>query len=165
MKTLFLTFVIGLFVSLPCTFAQEQNTELPLRNTIYTEILGNGLWGSVNYERQLTNGPGLSFRVGVGMYTERDFYLTLPVSLQYLIRLKESQFIETGVGYTWAGTDAHKVLKERRESDNIRDLFLSVGYRRHFAEDWMWKLSFTPIITNNYDVTMPWLGFALGKRF
>ncbi|GEM_PF-5090725 len=46
------------------------------RNDIYLEAGGNGLFASINYERQLTKQPGLGFRLDVGFYSENAFYLT-----------------------------------------------------------------------------------------
>ena len=55
-------------------FGQENiNENRTLRNTIFVEALGNGLFGSINYERQLTKEPGLSVRAGIGFYTEYDW--------------------------------------------------------------------------------------------
>lgn len=151
------------------SFAQENQEPNSgnLKNTVFVEALGNGLFGSINYERQLTKEPGLSLRVGVGFYTEDDFYLTIPTSLQYLISLKNNNFIETGVGYTWADAGADDIFNDdvSNNGDNLNNLFLSVGYRKHFGKDWMWKANFTPLITNNKDVTLPWIGISIGKRF
>ena len=76
--------IICLFVSI-ISFAQEnqKSNSGNLKNTVFVEALGNGLFGSINYERQLTKEPGLSLRAGIGFYTEYDFYLTLPFSLFY----------------------------------------------------------------------------------
>ena len=52
-----------------------------------------------------------------------------------------------------------------KNSDNLNNLFLSVGYKKHFGKDWMWKANFTPLITNNKEVTLPWIGVYIGKRF
>ena len=165
-KVKFLT--VCFFVSF-MSFAQESQEPngKKLKNTVFVEALGNGLFGSINYERQLTKEPGLSLRAGIGFYTENEFYLTIPTSIQYLISLNNSNFIETGVGYTWAdaGTDDIFNNENVTNSDNLNNLFLSVGYRKHFGKDWMWKANFTPLITNNKDVTLPWIGVSIGKRF
>jgi len=72
------------------------------KNDIYLEAGGNGLFGSVNYERQLTKTPGLGARIGVGFYTENAFYLTIPVGINYLFKLKnDKSFIDAGLGATW----------------------------------------------------------------
>lgn len=148
-------------------FGQENNNKKNLKNTVFVEALGNGLFGSINYERQLTKEPGLSLRAGIGFYTEYDFYLTLPFSIQYLIDLNRNNFIETGIGYTWADAGADDIFNNEsvKNSDNLNNLFLSVGYKKHFGKDWMWKANFTLLITNNKDVTLPWIGVSIGKRF
>ena len=149
-------------------FGQENNNKNKnLKNTVFVEALGNGLFGSINYERQLTKEPGLSLRAGIGFYTEYDFYLTLPFSIQYLIDLNRNNFIETGIGYTWADAGADDIFNNEsvKNSDNLNNLFLSVGYKKHFGKDWMWKANFTPLITNNKEVTLPWIGVSIGKRF
>lgn len=149
-------------------FGQENNNKNKnLKNTVFVEALGNGLFGSINYERQLTKEPGLSLRAGIGFYTEYDFYLTLPFSIQYLIDLNRNNFIETGIGYTWADAGADDIFNNKsvKNSDNLNNLFLSVGQKKHFGKDWMWKANFTPLITNNKEVTLPWIGVYIGKRF
>ena len=104
---------VYLFISF-ISFAQENdepNSE-NLKNTVFVEALGNGLFGSINYERQLTKEPGLSLRAGIGFYTEYEFYLTIPTSIQYLISLRNSNFIETGIGYTWADAGADDIFND-----------------------------------------------------
>ncbi|MDC3299089.1 hypothetical protein OAV05_00580 [Flavobacteriaceae bacterium] len=111
-------------------FGQENNNKNKnLKNTVFVEALGNGLFGSINYERQLTKEPGLSLSAGIGFYTEYDFYLTLPFSIQYLIDLNRNNFIETGIGYTWADAGADDIFNNKsvKNSDNLNNLFLSVG--------------------------------------
>src|SRR5688572_2451148 len=61
------------------------------KNDIYLEAGGNGLLSSVNYERQLTKQPGLGARIGMGFYSENAFYLTIPVGINYLFKLKSEK--------------------------------------------------------------------------
>lgn len=76
------------------------------KNNIYVEAGGNGLFGSVNYERQLTKEPEFGVHFGVGFYTEKAFYLTFPAGINYLFKLKrENSFIDAGLGYTWTRID------------------------------------------------------------
>lgn len=164
---IYIKFVV-LSLTMGQMFAQENSQTSQLKNTLYVEALGNGLFGSLNYERQLTKEPGLSLRAGIGFYTENEFYLTLPLSIQYAFDLKRNNYIETGIGYTWADAGADDLFNNnnnRSNSDDLNNLFLSVGYRKHFGKNWMWKVSFTPLVTNNKDVTLPWFGVAFGKRF
>lgn len=159
-------FLILMGISISVHAQQDNKNEPKLRNTVFVEALGNGLFGSINYERQLTREPGLSLRLGVGFYTEYIFYLTLPFSVQYFIDLKRDNFIEAGIGYTWADANADDFFNDGiDDSSNLNNLFLSVGYRKHFGKDWMWKANFTPLITNNKGASLPWIGLSIGKRF
>lgn len=163
--------IIIIFLTLINTsvFGQEVNHQTEsLSNTFFFEALGNGIIGSVNYERRLSKNPYLTARVGVGFYTESNFYLTIPISLQYLIDLKKNNFIETGLGYTWAqfGADDCFFCNGTDNTDNYSNLHLSIGYRKHFGNKWMWKVNFSPLITNNHDESFrPWIGASFGKQF
>lgn len=162
--TLMSTMVVLLFSQ-----AQEVTPSDPLpRNTIFVEALGNGLFGSINYERQITKTPGVSFRAGFGFFADNGLNLTLPLSVQFQFQLKKNRFLDLGVGYTFEDTYADDLFG--RNGDNFPDdyhyIFLCLSYRKVFSSDWMWKISFTPIITDSYDVIfVPWFGFAFGKLF
>jgi hypothetical protein len=96
-----------------CSYAQQNFN----RNDIYLEAGGNGLFASVNYERQLTKQPGIGFRVGIGFYTEKAFYLTIPVGINYLFKLKNNQsFIDAGLGATFSRIDG-KLLGDAKNSN------------------------------------------------
>lgn len=135
------------------------------KNDIYLEAGGNGFFGSINYERQLTKSPGLGLRVGLGFYTENAFYLTIPVGINYLFKIPGNKsFIDAGLGGTWTKVDGRffgdvsSALEE-----NIFSFVPSIGYRRHTGKDLMWRVSFTPVI-NQYTF-LPWIGASIGKRF
>ena len=134
------------------------------KNDIYLEAGGSGLFGSVNYERQLTRKPGLGARFGVGFYTEKAFYLTIPVGLNYLFQLKnEKAFIEAGLGVTWARRDA--ILKDARNTSlsHFTNFIPGIGYRRHTTRNVMWRVGAYGVINDN--TVVPWLGASIGKRF
>jgi len=138
------------------------------KNDIYLEAGGNGLFGSVNYERRLTKEPGLGARMGVGFYTEDAFYLTIPVGINYLFKLKEEKsfksFIDAGLGVTWARIDA-KLFSDSKNSngEHFVNFIPSIGYRRHIAGDVMWRISVSPVI--NKHGLFPWFEASIGKRF
>jgi hypothetical protein len=135
------------------------------KNDIYLEAGGNGLFGSVNYERQLTKQPGLGARIGVGFYSEKAFYLTIPVGINYLFKLKnDKSFNDAGLGVTWTRIDG-KLFRDSKNSnrDHFVNFVPSIGYRRHTAKDVMWRISVTPVV-NKYGL-VPWLGASIGKRF
>ena len=135
------------------------------KNDIYLEAGGNGLFGSVNYERQLTKEPGLGVRIGVGFYSENAFYLTIPVGINYLFRLKnDKSFIDAGLGTTWAWIDGRLFYRSKNYNDDHFVNFIpSIGYRRHTSKDLMWRISVPPV-ANKYALT-PWIGASIGKRF
>jgi len=135
------------------------------KNDIYLEAGGNGLFGSLNYERQLGKVAGLGARLGVGFYSEDAFYLTIPVGLNYLFKLKNNRsFIDAGLGVTFARIDGDLFGDSKNSNgDNFVSVVPSIGYRKHTTKDLMWRFSFTPVI--NKDGLVPWLGIAFGKRF
>ncbi|MBO0953004.1 hypothetical protein [Fibrella forsythiae] len=135
------------------------------KNNLFLEAGGNGLFASLNYERQLTNLPQLSLRVGAGLYGEKAAYLSLPVGLNYLIKLANpNAFIDAGFGTTWAQAKGRLFGPETNSSSNRFFSYVpSVGYRRYTASQYMWRVSFTPVI-NQYGF-MPWAGVSLGKGF
>ncbi len=135
------------------------------KNSIYLEAGGNGLFGSVNYERQLTKEPGLGIRLGVGFYTEYAFYLTIPVGINYLFELKKDRsFIDAGLGVTFTRIDGELFGESNNPNgDNDNHFIPSIGYRQHTAKNVMWRISLSPII-NNYGF-VPWLGLSIGKQF
>ena len=129
------------------------------KNDIYLEAGGNGLFGSVNYERQLTKEPGLGIRIGVGFYSENSFNVTVPVGINYLFNLKNPKsFIDAGLGVTLAGIDENILL-----GLHFINFVPSIGYRKHTSKDLMWRISVTPVI-NKYGF-VPWVGASIGKRF
>jgi hypothetical protein len=159
MKKTFLTALVLCIV----TFAFGQSPFK--RNDIYLEAGGNGLWGSINYERQLAKEVGLGARIGFGFYTENAFFLTIPVGINYLFKLKkENSFIDAGLGVTWTRVDA-KLFKDEGDSngDHFVNFIPSVGYRKHTKDNMMFRFSLTPVINRNGLV--PWIGASLGKRF
>jgi len=135
------------------------------KNDIYLEAGGNGLFGSVNYERQLTKKPGLGARIGFGFYSENAFYLTIPAGINYLFQLKhDKSFIDAGLGATWTRIDGNLFGKNKNSNgDHFINFIPSVGYRRHTARNLMWRISVTPVV-NKYGL-VPWLAASIGKRF
>jgi hypothetical protein len=135
------------------------------RNDIYIEAGGNGLFTSLNYERQLTKESGLGFRLGIGIYVEDALYLTIPIGVNYLFKLKNgNSFIDAGMGATWAGIDGNLFNEPGNSNgDHFVNFVPSIGYRKHTHKNLMWRISVTPV-ANKYGLT-PWLGLSIGRRF
>jgi hypothetical protein len=154
MKKALSTIILFLCIA---TFTLSQNPFK--RNVIYLEAGGNGLYGSVNYERQLTKQPGLQARIGLGIYWHYDNLLKLPVGINYLFNLKNKKsFIDVGFGVTFIGID-----EKTYGGLNYVNFVPGIGYRRHTLKNVMWRISFTPVI-NKYGST-PWVSASIGKRF
>ncbi|RTL54239.1 MAG: hypothetical protein EKK39_04730 [Sphingobacteriales bacterium] len=135
------------------------------RNDIYLEAGGNGLFISANYERQLTKEPGLGVRIGVGMYSENAYYLTIPIGINYLFATKNPKgFLDAGLGVSFTRENAKLFWEKTTPADDHFVNFIpSFGYRRHTTKNMMWRISCTPGI-NKFGF-VPWIGFSIGKRF
>ena len=156
-----LILLLSIFLIVICSYGQTTFK----RNDIYLEAGGNGLFASVNYERQLTKQPGLGFRLGAGFYSEKAFYFTIPVGINYLFKLKNNKsFIDAGLGATWTRINGNLFGDSKNSiGDHFVNFVPSVGYRRHTNKYLMWRISVTPI-ANKYGL-VPWLGLSIGKRF
>jgi hypothetical protein len=108
--------------------------------------------------------PGLGARIGVGFYTENAFYLTIPIGINYLFKVKtDKAFIDAGLGATWTRVDAIFFGDSKNSNgDHFVNFIPSIGYRRHAAKNLMWRISLTPL-ANKYTF-VPWLGASIGKR-
>lgn len=139
------------------------------KNDIYFELLGNGIYASLNYEHQFANHPGFGIRIGVGYYSDRDFDLSIPAGINYLFKLKnEKSFIDAGLGATWSRAGGMKSIFEQAASgyvgnSHIISFIPSIGYKRHTKGNFMWRLSLTPVF-NKYK-QVPNIGLSIGKCF
>ena len=138
------------------------------KNSLYAELLGNGIYTSLNYERQLMNKPGIGFRLGVGYFSgDQKFRISLPVAINYLFILNNNtSFIDASIGTTWSGAAGLKKDAPdgvRDYSEHILSFVPGIGYRQHTNNSFMWRISFAPII-NKYRF-LPWGGLSIGKIF
>ena len=134
MRTLFLISVLLLTTK---SFAQ--------RNLIFTELGGNAGGISINYERQITKIPMLGLRVGYGKFYQ-EFATSIPVSIHYLYHIKNQNFVEVGLGYTWLAPRTYdpcpglyiNFYSDSRcntvERNADHKLFSTIGFRRHFGK-------------------------------
>lgn len=139
------------------------------KNDLYFEFLGNGIWSSISYERQLGSKPGFGIRAGVGYFSgDEKFRATIPVGILYLFKLKSEQsFIDLGIGCTWsnaAGMKPDPIGGERDYSEHLVSVIPSVGFRHHTKGNFMWRASLTPVI-NQYRFVPYNFGISVGKRF
>lgn len=140
------------------------------KNEIFLELGGNGLLGSVNYARQLTNKPGLEIRAGLGAYGSEKTFITIPVSLNYNIGLGgKHSFLTVGMGATYTKADVRigRIIdyEEGYEDTHSKPVNLvpSLVYRYYTTKDYLWKVGFNPVI--NKHGFLPSFGLSAGKRF
>lgn len=151
------------------------------KDMVFLELGGNAQGASINYERQITKKKGLMLSIGLGaalVKEESQRYafgglttkgnLSLPVSIAHLFKVKNENYIETGIGYTWINIDKNYVSSER----GTHNFIVQVGFRRYFGKqkNWMWKANFSPILAGVADSGIkfgfsPMFGIAVGKGF
>ena len=151
------------------------------KNAVYAELLGNGIFGSINYERQITNEPKLSARVGIGFWYNLGILgssnsgYTIPISLNYMLDLNKNNYLDFAIGSTF--------LQSNDSSKHIVYLFTSIGFRRYFGDNLFFGFHISPYVNNitskttkiggetiyinqEFDFnTRQWFGVSFGKRF
>ncbi len=173
MRILFIFFALTFCAR---NFAQE--------NTIILELAGNAQGASLNYERRLTKEKNLMLSIGFGSaFVDEEpepsilgsyfsFFpeerLSIPISLRYLISIKNENYLEIGSGYTWINVNKNFESTERGRHNFIAE----IGYRRYFGkqDDWVWRANFSPILAGNGSSGIalgfsPMAGISIGKRF
>lgn len=139
------------------------------KNVVFLEVGGNGLFSSLNYERQLTGHPGPGLRLGIGFYSVDPFRLTIPVGVNYLFRLNnDKSFFDVGFGVTYTEADVKLyVMVDNKDPDYVNTNYINfipgIGYRRQTNNNIMWRVGFAPVI--NHNGFIPFFGFAAGKLF
>ena len=139
------------------------------RNSIYLEILGNGLLYSLNYDHKIFDH--LSARIG-GMYLgvnestsdSRVSLLLVPVMANYLVGSGSSR-LEIGAGLT-LGSVGGDIDAAGGDFDKggVAAFTSTIGYRLQPTNGgFLFRIGFTPIFTANG--FLPWAGLSLGGTF
>lgn len=138
-------------------------------NTVYFELGGNGLFTSINYERQLLKKTRINFHIGTGIYGVQPAYLTIPFGINYLFKLNNTNsYIDLGFGATYSKADValYAIVEHKNpnyKNTNYWNYIPSVGYRKLTKKNLMYRFSLTPVI--NHNDFLPFLGFSIGKSF
>src|SRR3954465_11077576 len=92
--------IVSCFIVFTVSFVSAQSAFK--KNLLYAEAFGNGLSpASINYERQIKDRPGFGYRIGIGVYSENQFAVSVPVGIDYLINVgHDKSFIDAGAGLT-----------------------------------------------------------------
>ena len=137
-------------------------------NTVYFELGGNGLFTSINYERQFLKNTRLNFHIGTGIYGVQPTYLTIPFGIKYLFKLNNSNsYIDLGFGATYSKADVILYASIKRNPGYVQTNFWnyipSVGFRKTLKSNWLYRFALTPVI--NHNDWLPFAGFSFGKSF
>ena len=157
------------FILTSCVLFSFGQNAIKKNNLAYFELGGNGLFLSLNYERQVIKNTNLNFHIGSGIYGIKPTYLTIPFGLNYLLHLKDNRsFIDFGFGltYTKANVKLYAIVDNKfNEPIDQTDFNVipSISYRHYSSKDWMFKVSLTPVF-NQYD-GLPFVGVSVGKLF
>ncbi len=170
----FFFFCFFLLWVLAC-FGQEK--EPRMRNKLLlAEAGGAGVAFSLNYDQRLFKRiDGLGFRAGLGFHLQSDFngsttnpgfnkigLLTLPIQLNYVLRIKQSKSaIEFGGGTTYSSKRVE--LFNSAGSDHFT-WNAALMYRRIPKNNRLnWRLGFTPFL--NSEGILPSAAVSIGYYF
>jgi hypothetical protein len=129
----------------------------------YSEIAGNGLVLSANYERQLGNKPGLGLHIGAGL---GGYKPAIPAGVNYLFGLgKHKSFIEAGAGVVFVEKDLWDDKNNIPDADNSYKAGFTptIGFRHHTAYGLMWRINYTPVFSKYRNLPV-YAGISLGWR-
>lgn len=171
MKHLFfyLLFVVSPFLVL----GQESDSSMVYkRNTIYGEALGQGLIGSVSYDRLYItkDKKKYSFTIGVTLPVIEDTRFGIPLSFNYLIGKKNSSF-EVGMGFTALLASYRSYFTRLDDARNNISLYATpkIGYRFQRRKGGLFfRATLTPILGLSQDINPSaflWFGVSVGYTF
>lgn len=181
MKTLLLI-ALGVLLSIGSLCAQRKAHRHTIKkvkkvNSFFFEGGGNGIFGSVNYDR-VVNYPAfaLSLRIGASIYPsenqdDHNIYPIIPLEINTLWGRK-THFIEGGLGVSTL------FLYPTTSQEKSRYLFLGfarIGYRLQKDNGMFLRIGFTPVL---FDLAVnepnnavrgfqfvPWAGISIGESF
>jgi hypothetical protein len=125
------------------------------KNYAYIEFGGNGIFASINYERQLFKKPGLGLRLGCGIIPLVG--ASFPAGVNYIVKTKrDNSLFEMGFGITY-------ILGKTVEKTERITYVPSIAYRHHSKRNRIIRVAFTPIF--NDSSVYPVFGISFGKIF
>ena len=164
------------FIILTCFLCSTLTTittagqEKKMRNEIYLEALGNGGWGSLNYERKLRKSQLYGLRIGAGLRgTYEVIQPTIITAFSYLIPLEQQNlFLETSpgltIGFNSPYDDGSLTLNTVYLTDYI--LTFTLGFRKYTKGNWLYRFTLVPgFVMNNGSRFIFTGGISFGKRF
>ena len=158
---------IAISLILQNNITAQTNSFNQKQNQIYLELAGNSLIYSISYERLLTENFTLrgGFGITPGIIFVDGTYIHIPFSVSYLIGNENSKF-EIGIGATYfAGNDV-EVFGLPAEDESLVFLTGIVGYRYISPGEFVFRIFFTPLYSNEADPDfVPFGGLSFGFMF
>lgn len=140
------------------SFTKDTTGQVKAPNSVYLEVLGNGGFYSVNYDRLFCNYFGVRVGCSYILLSEKAQMATFPLMANLFIGGKRHK-LELGAGYTIyneapPGDFYHSDTKYFRTA--------TLGYRYQSKESFF-RIGFTPIYTGK--IIIPLGGISFGRAF
>ncbi len=141
--------------------AEESPDFEGVKSAVFAELLGNGLFFTLNYDRRIAGNFGLRAGAGyIGSLEGDGGILTIPVNANFLLG-REGRYFEVGGGVTYLNSAGSEIF----DSGNQWSISLTFMYRRQpLNGGFMWRAGFTPLIFEK-TVIPYYVGFGLGYAF
>jgi hypothetical protein len=162
-----LSFVIAFFFIIKSGSAQYvKSDEFIVKNSIYLEAGGNGLWFSLNYDRILRQKEKviLTRRTGFS-YRSYCNSITLPITFSFLYG-NNNNFLEIGAGPTL------QYISSSSTTGFSTHGIIGFRYQEMEKSGFMFRVVLTPIFWRYIDDNIyrtgyyePWLGISFGYSF
>lgn len=135
-------------------------------NIISMELFGNGLYYSMNYERNFDSDKTIKVNPRIGVTVMGSDFNALPVEAVFIVGKKKHR-LETGLGVTPSIEKRGKIVANgniiTRSTFVFRTYILSrIGYRYEAKSGFLLKLGVTPVL---YPQFFPWPALTIGKSF
>ena len=163
--------LVGGWFAAPKASAQEggaRTSEGFARNSIFLELLGNGIAYSLNYDHKIFNH--LSARIG-GMYApwndqnsdQNLTFVVVPVMANYLLGNGSSRLeVGAGVSYSYASGNLNRI--DDFTGGSVTAFTSTLGYRLQPTDGgFLFRIGFTPTFFKQG--MLPLVGLSLGGTF
>jgi hypothetical protein len=148
----------------------QQDKDSINKNSIYIEVLGCGIFGSLNYERILFNklGNAISSRIGYGFLPINGYSHIIPLLVNYQTSINKAIVCEIGLGARYIYS---KQGWGNPTYNNSLDIIGNTGFRFLILKHILLKIDFTPQFTTSEFIIgyhgNPgiYFGFSLGTSF
>jgi hypothetical protein len=152
------------FITTTCS-AQK----LPAPNSIYLELLGNGIIYSINYDRMFNENVGgrigfTYFPAVSAIFTSTKDIFVIPVMLNTFVGTGDSK-LELGAGFVYAQATLSTIFSDQEEDASGMAGTITIGYRyQERTGGLLFRIGFTPFFKFNGEF-MLYGGVSVGTSF